>query len=110
MTAPTPGRPTIVMKVVNTILEDLVRFVMGLVVMAAGFWAVAYEIKHPPVSNLVVIAGIVFAAIGFLMNPIVFRQFTTIVLFVAPFAENAPVIGPMFRRKTDQPPPPEAKP
>lgn len=108
MTAPTPGRPTIVMKVVNTILEDVVRFLIGVVVMAGGGWLVAYEAKHPPAVTLLEIAGLVAFFVGFLMIPGVFGQFRTIVVFIAPYAENAPVIGPMFRRKTDPPAPPPA--
>lgn len=99
-----PGRPTIVMKIVNTIVEDLVRFVFGAAVMTGGGWLVGYEAKHPPSSTLLIIAGLVAVFIGFLMIPGVFGQFRTIIIFVAPFAENAPVIGPMFRRKGDTPP------
>ncbi len=101
-----PGRPTIVMKVVNTILEDLVRFIVGVVVMVGGGWLVGYEAKHPPASTLLIIAGLVATFVGFLMIPGVFNQFKVIIIFVAPYAENAPVIGPMFRRKDDKPQPP----
>src|SRR4051812_20372527 len=105
MTPPIPGRPTIVMKVVNTILEDLVRFIFGAAVMIGGGWLVGYEAKHPPAPTLLIIAGLVAVLIGFLMIPGVFGQFRTIIIFITPYAANAPVIGPMFRRKTDTAPP-----
>lgn len=108
---PTDGRPTIVMKVVNTILEDLVRFIFGAAMMVGGGWLVAYEAKHPPAVTLLVIAGIIAFFTGFLMIPGVLGQVRTIVVFITPYAANAPVIGPMFRRKDDKkpedtPPPP----
>lgn len=103
-----PGRPTIVMKVVTTILEDVVRLIIGLAAMAAGGWLVAYEAKHPPASTVLIVAGIVAFGAGLLIIPFVLRQVQTILVVIAPYAANAPVVGPMFRRKTDVPPDPPA--
>lgn len=106
----TPGRPTIVMKVVNTIIEDLVRVVMGLLAMSGGFWAVAYQLKHPPTPPatrgafdiVVLVAGLVFAILGFLMMPYVFENFQKIIIFVFPGGADVPVVGHLFRRKDDR--------
>lgn len=110
-----PGRPTIVMKVVNTIVQDIVRIIAGLVAMSGGYWVVSYELRHPPAAPatrgsfdiVVLIAGLVFAVLGFLMMPYVFEQFQKIIIVVFPSGVDLPVVGHLFRRKDDvQPAPP----
>ncbi len=112
MTSPQPGRPTVVMRFVDHVLQDTVRIITGILAMAAGFWTVAYEMRHPPVPpavrgsfDLVVLgAGLVFALLGFLMMPYVFDQFQKIMIFVFPGGADVPVVGHLFRRKDDKAP------
>lgn len=107
-----PGRPTIVMKVVNTIVQDIVRIIAGLLALAGGFWTVSYVVKHPPTPPatrgtfdiIVLVAGVVFAVLGFLMMPYVFEQFQRIIVVVFPSGVDLPVVGHLFRRKGDTPP------
>lgn len=104
-----PGRPTIVMKVVNTIVQDIVRIIAGLIAMAGGYWVVSYVVRHPPTPPatrgsfdiVVLIAGLVFAVLGFLMMPYVFEQFQRIIVVVFPSGVDLPVVGHLFRRKDD---------
>ncbi len=98
MTPPIPGRPTVVMSIINTVVEDIVRILCGLVAMAGGGWAVGYEAKHPPAVTLILIAGLVAFAIGFCLMPGVFQQVQKIVIFVVPYI---PLVG--GRRAGDPP-------
>lgn len=100
------------MKFVNTIVEDIVRIVMGLLAMGGGFWAIMYEAKLPKAeqNNIILFAGIIFAVIGFLLMPYVFPQVQKIFVFAQPYLQNVPVAGQIFGRRdgdaTKQPPTP----
>ncbi len=102
---PSESRPTLAMKIFNTIVEDVVRIVAGLIAMGGGGWLVMYEAKLPKdqQNTILLIAGLVAFTMGFCLMPYVFTKVKQIVIFV--FPNGIPLPG--GRRASD---PPASKP
>jgi hypothetical protein len=102
MTPPTqPGRPTIVMQLATSVVDNLVHILVGLVFLGGGGWAAVWAIQHPPLNKTILYGGGIAALFGALLMPTIFPQFKQIVVFVVSTGQQLPIVSAFFGRRSE---------